>query len=222
MSSEQTIDGPEDARPERAAEIEVRTTRYDMPYLRGAQLMIPIALIVNPIAKRSMSPIAIGLAFSLMGGALWCLIRFRIKANGSFSVRGDRIKLGEGERIRRDDLEGWRWQGNRAMLYLFTGNVLVKARHRADATSLEMGLRAVFGAPREFVPRGSLKARWLSVGISLLGIAVCIAGIVREIPALMFGVVLVLGGFGAFGALSQRIAAPAPTRGAKVPRKKKL
>jgi hypothetical protein len=180
-------------------------TRYDLRKLRLVQLIVPVAMVGSVLARRTMSPIAIAMAAALMAAAAYTLLKLKTTRHRNLSVRRGTLRLDD-ENIHPDQLSLWRWQGDRARLYLHTGAMVLRAP--AAPAALQAQLRSVFGAPVEFARRGSPRARWLAVAVFLTGAALTAVGFTIGSHLASAGVLMVIGGFAAFGTLSQCVPAP--------------
>lgn len=188
-----------------AGSFPVVATRYDLRKLRLAQLIVPLAMMGSVLARRTMSPIAIAMAVVLMVVGAYTLLKLKTTRRRNLSVRRGTLRLDD-ESIHPNQLSLWRWQGDRARLYLHTGAMVLRAPDAPAA--LQAQLRSVFGAPVEFARRGSPRARWLAVAVFLTGAALTAIGLTVGSHIASAGVLMVIGGFAAFGTLSQWV----PTR----------
>lgn len=205
MTPGRQADDSKDPVPSIADSLPVVTTRYDLRRLRLAQVIIPLGAIAGVVARRTMSPVAIVVAVVLLATATCTLLTLRTTQGRILRVRRGHLRLDD-EQVRPDQLSLWRWQGDRARLYLQTGALVVRA---ADTPAeLQARLRSVFGSPVEFARRGSPRARWLAAALFFAGATLTTVGFIVESHLASAGVLLVIAGFAAFGTLSQRV----PTR----------
>ena len=112
MTSEHGATTPTQAAPIVGA-LEVLTTRYDIRKVRFAQLLVPLAAIVTPFARRSMSPIAIAVSVLLSGGATWNFVTAKTRKSATIRLRNGKLNI-DHETIRSGEGGLWRWQGDRA------------------------------------------------------------------------------------------------------------
>lgn len=187
--------------------LDVITTRFNLRRMRLGQLLVPLAAIVSPFARRSMSPVALLATVLLMGGALWAFVTARTRRSATIAVRRGRLHL-DGQSIPAGDEAKWRWHGKRATLFLATGNVVVRPRVPIQAELLHAKLRASLGDPLTFKRRGSPRARFVAGSALALGLVLTIVGFAFDSFVAVVGLVMIIFGGAALGALSQAVFAP--------------
>lgn len=190
--------------------IEARTTRYNVKRVRFGQALIPLAMIVTIVARRTEGTLA---GFAMLGVLVTAALAFlsAIKRFGWQAVRVERgsVWMGTGptsERIRCEQVRDWTWLNGIARLYGGEISYTLKSRPGSDE-ALETLLRGLLGKPRGLQRRGSPRARMIALSVAGLGLAACVSAFVFDsVPLIVVGVPAFGIGLATFGALSQRIA----------------
>lgn len=193
--------------------LDVLTTRFNIRRIRLGQLLIPLTAIVTPLATRSMGPVALVASVLLSGVAIWSFVSARTKRAVKLCLRDHALYLGS-EAIHTAASGTWSWMGERATLFLPDGNVAVRARSRADAPALQSLLRSVLGTPLKYRRRGSLSARITAASALFTGFGLTSFGFAYGSVVAPIGLMLIVFGGAALGALSQNVLdfTPNPNR----------
>ncbi len=193
-----------------AFETSVKAVRTDVAKWQRGQALAPIAVVVSIIARRSMVPVLLLAAGGLLAtaGVLFIQAR-RSMGRCELHALGDRVRLDDGDagaEIARGDVRAWTFQGGTARLYTSVAGWRL-AMLEGGVEDLRQILASVFGPPLLLQRRGSVRARQVAGGIALTGAVVVAVAIALDFGPLVFvGVLMVLFGLGALGALSQRVA----------------
>ena len=184
------------------APVKVQLVRYNVTRVRLVQALLPVALILVPVARRTMYPLVICFAALVLAVVLGLLATLRTKRQAVVQECHNGLRFSD-ETIRREDLRMWRWEGNRARLYLAHGALVLRAM--GQWKGLEKVLVTALGPPRTFVRRGSRRARVAASMLLLMGIAWFGIFFAFGSDLAAFGVLAVVGGASALGALSQSV-----------------
>lgn len=187
--------------------VEARVTRYTVRRFRVGQALIPLAMLVTVLARRSENPVAMVVMVGVLGFTLFALLS-AIKRFGEQSIRIDRGSIWfcpSNERVRRERVRDWTWLNGVARLYGSDSSYTLKACSGSEVT-LEASLQGLLGAPQSLQRRGTFRARMIALGIAFLGLAACGAAFMLDsIPLIVAGVPAFGIGLATFGALSQRV-----------------
>jgi|SRR6187402_3134490 len=201
------------SKPPVAEPIAVRATSYDLQKVRLVQVLIPLALIFFPLARRFQSA-WLGLPAGALGIAI-VRTMWAAQTRDKVLLRTftDRVKVGS-KTVRPGEFGQWRWHGRHATLFLPAGNVVIKPLAYAQADVLRSQLQRTLGAPLHYKHRGSLRARVAAAGVSALGLVLLAIGVVFQLVYMMPAVLVVIVGFAVFATLSQKVCDPTslPTR----------
>jgi hypothetical protein len=192
--------------------LEARITRYDRSRISVVQSLIPIATLAGIVARRTDFAFwSLGIAVMLLGATAWQLQR-AVRRFGWRSLQIERGRLqcdALALRLPASEIREWTLHGGCARLYGATHSYKLACRPSARAT-FEAALRNLLGAPVALTRRGTPRARLLAALAAVLGAVALVAGILLQIPLLAGGVVVLILGFAAFMALSQRVRAVNP------------
>jgi hypothetical protein len=191
-------------------ETTVKAVRTDVAKWQRGQTLAPIAVAVSIIARRTMAPTLLLAAGGLLAtaGVLFIQAR-RSLGRCELHALGDRVRLNHRDaaaEITRGDVRAWTFQGGTARLYTADAGWRL-AVLEGEAQDLRQILAPIFGAPLLLQRRGSVRARQVAGGVALTGaVLVAVAIAFHFGPLVVAGVLIVLFGLGALGALSQRVA----------------
>lgn len=144
--------------PTAGAALDVVVTRYELVKVRLGQVLLPIALVAFPIARRFGSGLALVPALIPAVAALWAFLSARKSSITRLVAHPGRVKIGSST-VHSGDEGLWRWHGAHATLFAPEGNLVVRATN-ADATeNLRAVLEGALGCPLRFRRCGSLRAR---------------------------------------------------------------
>ena len=187
--------------------LSVRLVRHDIKRLRWGQLLVPVAWIATVAARRLPGPVS----FTLAGASLTFALLAFVTARRGFGRRvlileGRRLHFGaETPEIRPASVTSWTWDSPTARLY---GAELSwrLTTDRANADELRAALTTAFGKPKLLRRRGSARARRAAFAVLLAGAAMTGAGFRFQLMACaVLGVLGLIGGVAALGALSQKV-----------------
>jgi len=197
-----------DAASDSGAAVEVRATRYDPVKLRLGQVLLPIALVVFPVARRFASTVAVVPALIVAVAALLTFLSARRSNITRLVAHPGRVKIGSAI-VQAGEAGRWRWHGTHATLFAPEGNLVVKARSPAEIQALRAALEQALGSPLNFRRRGSLRARVISLLVAAVGLTLLEISVVYHLVYMTPAIIPVIMGIATFAALSGRIADPA-------------
>ena len=190
-----------------SSSVEARVTRYKVRRFRLGQALVPPALLITILARRTQDLVATIAMFGLLSLALLAFLS-AIKRIGWQVLRVERGSIWFGtteERVRRERVRDWTWLNGVARLYGAETSYTLRPRRGSEA-ALEALLRGLLGAPRALQRRGTVRARVIAMSVALLGLAACVAAFAFDsIPLIVAGVPAFGIGIATFGALSQRV-----------------
>ncbi|MET0592297.1 MAG: hypothetical protein ABW133_06335 [Polyangiaceae bacterium] len=194
----------------------VTATRYHIARIQIARTLLPIATIVGIVARRLLGDAIVVVAFALLAVllALWFSASKGL-GRRRMQIRSGALRLArqDAESAARDEdrsseipfrsIRQWTWNGTIARLYGAEHSWKLRAIDGKDE-ALGESLRGALGAALILKRRGSGRARIIALVVAVLGLASAGFGIATETgPMAILGVLGLVGGFAAFGALSQ-------------------
>jgi hypothetical protein len=186
--------------------IEARATRYTIARIRFGQAMVPFAAIANVLARRLPGPIMWTIAGVLIFGALVAFLS-AAKHLGLQRLRFEpgTLLFGEsGVKASTAAFRRWTYDDGVARLYGSTVSFRLRAKPgRGDAMRLALSQR--LGAPLQLTRRGSTRARAIALCVTIFGAMSAGFGLASNAALIVIGVPCLLFGFGAYGALSQKV-----------------
>lgn len=192
------------------AVIEAKVTRYSIARLRLAQLLVPLAIVANVLARRAPSVAVVVSSLALLAlGFVAFLSAAKRFGWTPLQFEGGAISLGQtGVRVERKRIRSWTLIGTVARLYLSDTSFRLQAR-RGTEQVLGALLRSQLGSPVSMNRRGSKLARLLALCAALLGLAISALAVAKDNSGLaVVGAPTLILGIAFFGALSQRVAQP--------------
>jgi hypothetical protein len=187
--------------------LSVRLVRYDIKRLRWGQLFAPVAGIATVAARRLPGPVSFTVAVASLSLALFAFVTARRGfGRRALILEGRCLRFGaQAPEIRPASVASWTWDTSTARLY---GSDLSwrLTTDRANADEIRATLTTAFGKPKLLRRRGSARARGTAFAVLLAGAAMTGAGIGFQLTACaVLGVLGLIGGIAAFGALSQKV-----------------
>jgi hypothetical protein len=185
----------------------VHLVRYDVKKLRWGQVLVPIATIATVAARRLPGPVSLSIA---VGSLALALLAFVTSRHGfgrrALTLEGRRLHFGEGSlQIHPANVTSWTWDAHTARLYGAAVSWRL-ATDSAHADDVRAALTTAFGKPKLLRRRGTARARGGAFAVLLAGAAMVVAGIALQLMACaVAGILALIGGLTAFGALSQKI-----------------
>lgn len=192
--------------------VPARVVRWHPERVRLGQSLLPVAMLVGIMARRTGGTVLFAAAFATIGVALAILLGARRGfAGASVSVERGRIRLGPREPpIVASEVRRWAFDGATARIQGASVTWSIRASS-ADTPALGAALRSALGRPVLLTPRGSQPARRAAFVVGASGVLfVALALGLGLMPLFPVGLLCIIGGVTAFGALSQKVAAPVP------------
>jgi hypothetical protein len=197
-----------------------RVVTYQLSRVRQGQSLVPVAFFLTLAARYIQHPILVGLAIAADVLTLVAFVRARRAfSEHPLSLHRGGVSFGaNGAEILPIHVTAWVWEGSTARLY--GSDAFWKIRSAPDnQAGLCALLRKVFGEPVIRRRKGSRKARVLSIGAFLIGLACVAASQATNLWGIgLLGVAASFLGLVAFITFSQKIVANASPERRERPR----
>ena len=184
-----------------------RVTKYSLPRIRLAQLLIPFAFIASVWARRQFGAATVAAAIMLQL-VIGFVFLGAIKRLGKQPIRIDdgTLWIGTQESIPRAAAQ--RWTRSDSGVTVYSREAIHRlCVDRGSELDLETCLRQLIGEPTKLRRRGSPRARIAAVSVACVGLGLTVSSftIYDSIVPIVIGIPSFVFGIAAFGALSQRV-----------------
>lgn len=197
-------------------EVSVDAKRWTLSRLKFGRALLPIAIVVGIVARRSLWTPLVVVGCASMAVSLYAMLSARRSigrrvlagGRGVLHLRPHGVQSAQenGDDIPVREVKSWTWDGARAAR-LYGPHYAWRLRTTAEAGEmLNTLLRHQIGPPYLLRRRGSPRVRWGAFVVMLLGPIAVWFGIAFEVtPVLVVGILCFVLGFATFGAFSQRV-----------------